>query len=213
MIDDVPPKIEPIVVQKPALSDLVLERLISAIGDGALEQGAKLRDAELAASLHVSRMPVRQALQRLEQIGLIESSPSRFTRVVTVTEELAEETIAFAGYAGGVLLRTKLPEFSDRERAVLIREVADLGLVEDPAALSDVLRDVLRRLIDTGATHFLGRMLDRSLPAIWCNVRRYDVPVDQTIHREAVDELSASIRASDAAAAETAMRRLFRLPV
>ncbi|MBO3662372.1 GntR family transcriptional regulator [Microbacterium sp. NEAU-LLB] len=204
---------EPIVVQKPALSDLVLERLISAIGDGALEQGAKLRDAELAASLHVSRMPVRQALQRLEQIGLIESSPSRFTRVVTVTKELAEETIAFAGYAGGVLLRTKLPEFSDRERAVLIREVADLGLVEDPATLSDVVRDVLRRLIDTGATHFLGRMLDRSLPAIWCNVRRYDVPVDQTIHKEAVDELSASIRSSDAAAAETAMRRLFRLPV
>ncbi|WP_307793302.1 GntR family transcriptional regulator [Microbacterium stercoris] len=213
MIDDVQPKIEPIVVQKPALSDLVLERLISAIGDGALEQGAKLRDAELAASLHVSRMPVRQALQRLEQIGLIESSPSRFTRVVTVTKELAEETIAFAGYAGGVLLRTKLPEFSDRERAVLIREVADLGLVEDPATLSDVVRDVLRRLIDTGATHFLGRMLDRSLPAIWCNVRRYDVPVDQTIHKEAVDELSASIRSSDAAAAETAMRRLFRLPV
>jgi len=47
----------------------VLERLITAIGDGDLAQGAQLRDAVLADALSVSRMPVRQALQRLEQIG------------------------------------------------------------------------------------------------------------------------------------------------
>lgn len=63
------PKIEPIPVGRTTLADLVLERLITAIGDGDLAQGAQLRDAVLADALSVSRMPVRQALQRLEQIG------------------------------------------------------------------------------------------------------------------------------------------------
>lgn len=48
---------------------------------GVLEPGEKLRDGEIAESLGVSRTPVREAVRRLEDEGLVESSASRWTRV------------------------------------------------------------------------------------------------------------------------------------
>lgn len=52
--------------------------------DGTLRPGEKLRDAELAEALGVSRMPVREAFLRLEDEGLVETSANRWTRVAYV---------------------------------------------------------------------------------------------------------------------------------
>lgn len=49
--------------------------------DGTLKPGEKLKDAELAEALGVSRMPVREAFLRLEDEGLVETSANRWTRV------------------------------------------------------------------------------------------------------------------------------------
>lgn len=207
-----PPPLEALQVNPARLADLVVERLIQAIGDGVLEQGARIRDSDLAESLQVSRMPVREALQRLEHIGLIETAASRFTRVTVVTRELAEETLAFAGYAGGVLFRLNLPELSSGDAQRLRRQVDRLGAATDPAEMSDALRDMLHTLINAGPSHFLGRMLERSLPAVWCNVRRYPVLVTDMIDPAATEALSTSIQVRDAALAEVALRRVCRLP-
>ena len=64
------------------LGDEVYARLGEAILDGRLAPGERLRDHELAERLGVSRTPVREALQRLERIGLVEVSPNRYTRVI-----------------------------------------------------------------------------------------------------------------------------------
>jgi DNA-binding GntR family transcriptional regulator len=61
--------------------DAVLDEVIS----GTLVPGQRISDADLAARFGVSRTPVREALQRLREIGVIEASPSRFTRVAEVT--------------------------------------------------------------------------------------------------------------------------------
>ena len=58
--------------------------LRSWIIDGTLKPGEKLRDAELAEALGVSRMPVREAFLRLEDEGLVETSANRWTRVAHV---------------------------------------------------------------------------------------------------------------------------------
>src|SRR5436190_24084875 len=49
--------------------------------DGILVPGERLHDMALAEQLGVSRTPVREALRRLEDEGLIETSPNRWTRV------------------------------------------------------------------------------------------------------------------------------------
>ena len=65
----------------------VFEQLLEAVHRGELLPGQRISDAELAEQYGVSRTPVREALQRLREIGVIEASASRFTRVADVTPE------------------------------------------------------------------------------------------------------------------------------
>lgn len=65
----------------------VFEQLLGAVQRGELLPGQRISDAELAIEYGVSRTPVREALQRLREIGVIEASASRFTRVADVTPE------------------------------------------------------------------------------------------------------------------------------
>jgi DNA-binding GntR family transcriptional regulator len=65
----------------------VFDEILAAVHDGTLLPGQRISDAELADQFGVSRTPVREALQRLREIGIIEASPSRFTRVAVVAPE------------------------------------------------------------------------------------------------------------------------------
>jgi DNA-binding GntR family transcriptional regulator len=47
--------------------------LVQAIVTGTQAPGARIRDGELAAQLHISRMPAREALKRSESDGPAES--------------------------------------------------------------------------------------------------------------------------------------------
>jgi DNA-binding GntR family transcriptional regulator len=52
--------------------------------DGTLAPGAQLRDKGLAEQLGVSRTPIREAILRLEDEGLVQTKPNRATRVSTI---------------------------------------------------------------------------------------------------------------------------------
>ena len=69
----------------------VYEQLREWIVGGELEPGELVRDQELAKTLGVSRTPVREALRRLEDEGLIETAKHRWTRVAPVRAEQAED--------------------------------------------------------------------------------------------------------------------------
>jgi DNA-binding GntR family transcriptional regulator len=64
---------------------VVFDEILDAVMRGELLPGQRISDAVLAQQYGVSRTPVREALQRLRDIGVIEASPSRFTRVAEVT--------------------------------------------------------------------------------------------------------------------------------
>ncbi|MBG6108588.1 GntR family transcriptional regulator [Frigoribacterium sp. CG_9.8] len=68
-----------------AVVNLVFDRVLSAVHEGRLLPGQRISDSELAGQLGVSRTPVREALQRLREIGIVEASASRFTRVALVS--------------------------------------------------------------------------------------------------------------------------------
>src|SRR5262245_66499160 len=56
------------------VTDWVYEELKSAIVDLRLAPGDPLREAALAEQLGVSKTPIREALTRLEQEGLVETT-------------------------------------------------------------------------------------------------------------------------------------------
>lgn len=64
-------------IPRATLASIVTERLRTAIVNGSLKPGSQLSEVELATSFGVSRGPVREALQRLVQEGLLLSAPHR----------------------------------------------------------------------------------------------------------------------------------------
>ena len=75
----------------------VTERIRSAIRSGLLMPGTRLIEAELAKSLAVSRIPVREALQRLAEEGLVRKVPHYGTFVYSPTEEEIEQISSLRG--------------------------------------------------------------------------------------------------------------------
>lgn len=66
---------------------LIARQLRRAIGDGELTPGQQLNEMELSRSLGVSRGPLREALQRLTQEGLLLSVRNRGVFVIEVTDD------------------------------------------------------------------------------------------------------------------------------
>jgi DNA-binding GntR family transcriptional regulator len=60
------------------------DKILTAIHDGRFLPGQRLNDLELAGELGVSRAPVRDALQRLRMIGVVETVAGHYTRVAVV---------------------------------------------------------------------------------------------------------------------------------
>ena len=73
------------VLSRSFISDEVYQSLREWIVKGDLEPGEKLRDKELAAQLGVSRTPVREALRKLEDEGLVKTAANRWTQVAPIT--------------------------------------------------------------------------------------------------------------------------------
>jgi DNA-binding GntR family transcriptional regulator len=84
----------PVPLRPTLLRDSVHDRLRDAIVDGTLAPGEVVRDTELATWLGVSRTPVREALLRLGETGLVRSAPGRSTVVAEI--DLAEVREAHA---------------------------------------------------------------------------------------------------------------------
>src|ERR1700749_1005577 len=64
-----------------SLTDVVYETIRDAIINKAIAPGARLTEAALAEQLNVSKTPVREALLKLRQIGLVEPTGRRGGRV------------------------------------------------------------------------------------------------------------------------------------
>jgi DNA-binding GntR family transcriptional regulator len=64
-----------------SLTDAVYEAIRDAIINKSIAPGSRVTEAALAEQLNVSKTPVREALLKLRQIGLVESSGRRGGRV------------------------------------------------------------------------------------------------------------------------------------
>lgn len=124
------PALEPVIREStPALIARTLRRAISG---GAFAPGAQLGEAALARSLGVSRGPLREAMQRLTQEGLLVSHRNRGLFVAELAPEAVEDMY---------LLRTTV------ETAALAR-VLELGLGGETADALDEAVDAMAALAD-----------------------------------------------------------------
>ncbi len=80
---------EPVV--RESTPSIIAGKLRTAIGRGQIPAGSQLVETELARELGVSRGPLREAMQRLTQEGLLISIRNRGIFVITMTEEEVQD--------------------------------------------------------------------------------------------------------------------------
>ncbi|GGM08282.1 GntR family transcriptional regulator [Deinococcus aerophilus] len=148
--------------------DGVYEHLRRAVLDGEIAPGERIGEAELGESLGVSRTPIREAIMRLTQDGLLVASANRGVRVRTVTAQEARDTYVVReeldGLAAAVAATAHTRDDAGALRAALKQVNAapagdyreqtrlDLGfhrtitLAAHNATLTDLARDLEQRV-------------------------------------------------------------------
>lgn len=102
-----------------SLRDYAYEALRTAIVDGTLAPGEKLRDAELESWLGVSRTPIREAIARLEAAGLVRTERARQTVVAPLDERLALSAQAIAAALHELAAREAVAQLTMGDIAVM----------------------------------------------------------------------------------------------
>lgn len=94
------------------VADAVTGRLRAMILSGEIPQGAALRQDALAEELGTSRIPVREALSRLEGEGLAASFPHRGYVVAPLSREEIVELYDLRGLLEPELIRLAIPNMT-----------------------------------------------------------------------------------------------------
>jgi DNA-binding GntR family transcriptional regulator len=102
------------------LRDRAYAALRDAIVDGTLAPGERLKDAELTRWLGLSRTPVREALARLEQDGLVETAPQRFTRVTPLDRRAARDAFPLVATLHALAAELAVPRLTASDYADML---------------------------------------------------------------------------------------------
>lgn len=194
-------------------SELAFRAVWQRISHGAIEPGALLTEERLAASLSISRTPLREAVRRLEDLGLVEREASRGLRVTPLSmREMLELSATRAAIEGtlvaaaanriraGEAVPTRLEAIHDRlQRVVRVRD-AELAL-----AIGREFHEEIRRL---AANRSAGRFHDQLLLAFerYRHLAAHAPGRPELVFAEH-EAILAALRDGDAVAADALMRR------
>lgn len=103
--------------QSPTAAQSLARVLRQAILDGALEGGTLLRQGKIAQQFGVSRIPVREALLKLEGEGLVETQPRRGVVVTSLSPEDFNEILEMRYALEGLALELAAQRFSSQDLA------------------------------------------------------------------------------------------------
>jgi DNA-binding GntR family transcriptional regulator len=144
-------------------------RLRDAILDGTLEPGEQLKDAEIAVWLGLSRTPIREAMARLEEYGLVETAPNRYTRVTPLSAADARDAFTVVAALHSLAALLGVPRVEESELATMRRANEDFAAalratdVDRALAADDRFHGVL---VQASANREIARSLGRLMPKI-----------------------------------------------
>lgn len=119
-------------------ADQVANRLREAIVSGHLAPGTRLPEARLAAQLGVSRIPVREALSRLEAEGLVKREPYRGTMVAKLSPEQVAESFMLRSLLEGFAVRLATPYITAQDMDRLRYLVEEIRLASHEGRNEDL---------------------------------------------------------------------------
>nr|WP_026026683.1 GntR family transcriptional regulator [Vibrio genomosp. F10] len=195
-------------------SESLTEYLIEAIVGGDIPPGSKISEPELAKRFEVSRGPLREAIMRVEGLGLIERIPHVGARVITFSQEKLIELYsvreALEGMAARLAARHITPDELIKLEQVLATHSKHIDQVEGASYFhqhGDF--DFHYRIIKASRNSKLVSLLCGELYHL-LRMYRYQSPRAQSRPTEALEEhkfILQAIRNRDEELAEMLMRR------
>lgn len=157
--------------QQRTLAERAAAELHRMIMSGELPAGTHLRLVDLAASLDMSAMPIREGLRRLEALGLVEIIPHKGAWVRDISEQDLTDTYQTRLALETMAIRAAAERFTeaDGEAAAQALQQHEFAAGGDP---------LLSRRAHT-AFHFAlyracgSRWLMRAIEPVWENSERY----------------------------------------
>ena len=156
-------------IERHLMRDTAYQALCDAIVAGTLAPGETLHDTELCEWLGLSRTPVRGALARLEDVGLIETAPQRFTRVALIEPDDARTLFPVLAALHALATQLAVPVI-DRTGLERLRHENDLHIraLESRDRAAAYLSDdrFHRVMVDTCGNPEIAHLLDRLEPRV-----------------------------------------------
>jgi DNA-binding GntR family transcriptional regulator len=143
--------------------------LRDAIVRGELAPGEKVRDTEIATSLGLSRTPVREAMSRLVDAGLLESKAGAYTRVTTLRRTDAEASLAVLQALDQLAVRAGAPRLTAqdlRRMSAANRDFARAVEQHSPAKALDADDALHGILVERADNPLLTRLIEQMHPQI-----------------------------------------------
>jgi DNA-binding GntR family transcriptional regulator len=135
-------------------TQLVYEWLIEEIASGAFRPGERIRQQAVAEALGVSYTPVREAIRRLQETGLITYERNRGNAVTTLDDSTLRELYMLRGAVEG--LGARLAANKMTETAIQrLQSTHDAMLEEidgdaDPSVLADLSQEFHSQILEIG---------------------------------------------------------------
>lgn len=150
------------------LRDDVYRRIRDTIVRGELQPGEKLRDGELGAWLGVSRTPVREALLKLAEAGLVTAKPGRETIVAPEDPVALAHARTIAAELHALAARLSAPHAPGDESAIARLRAANARLdsATDPEAAITADTDFHDVVVGLSGNPLLPGQLDTLVPVL-----------------------------------------------
>lgn len=195
------------------IRDQVFIRLRDDIIDGTLQPLDEIRDIDLQAEYRVSRTPIREAIMKLADLGLVEVSTNRYTRVAPLDVALQIQRAEAARALIAHMMRLAVPMLDADTMSRLRARVDAIRAV--PAAESGTLPGLLRwfdfyeEIVDAAGNHVVAAILvDTLRPHLLRSVGDAPTPPPMAAYlQEYAETLMGLVEAGDAERAAACVDR------
>ncbi|WP_034383285.1 GntR family transcriptional regulator [Deinococcus sp. YIM 77859] len=195
--------------ERPSLvRDGVYEHLRRAVLDGEIAPGERIAEVELGEKLGVSRTPIREALMRLTQDGLLVAEANKGVRVRALSAAEARETYVVREELDGLAAALAARAHRGADAAALRAALATLNAAPGGDYREQTRLDLAFHRSVTLAAHNaaladLARRLEQRVALIKHQTRTYNAHPDTGAQHAAILD---AILARDAEAAREAAR-------
>lgn len=153
-------------IKKTSLREQIIDAIRDAIIEGKFKPGEKISEQELSEQLGVSRTPIREAIQILQQQGLLRIIPKSGTYVTKVDVEELKDTLSIRVAIEELALRQAIERSSNGQWQMLCEELQGvLSKMHEVISSGDTIAAI--ELDIEWHTHMIDAAQNRYLSRLW----------------------------------------------